>query len=105
MGEMKEMNKIEKQLSENEHKCYIGIRESDIYYCKNYFSDIACIFSTVPSKETFSIRHNQNIDHREIFPFFPIRCDNSTTRMPHFIFIISERLIIMMNVFSKNVAV
>ena len=67
---MKEMNKIEKQLSENEHKCYIGIRESDIYYCKNYFSDIACIFSTVPSKETFSIRHNQNIDHREIFPFF-----------------------------------
>ncbi len=70
VGEMKEMNKIEKQLSENEHKCYIGIRESDIYYCKNYFSDIACIFSTVPSKETFSIRHNQNIDHREIFPFF-----------------------------------
>ena len=68
--EMRKMNKIVNQISEKKNKCYIGIRESDIYYCKNYFDNIACLFSNMPSKEAFSIRHNQNIDHREIFPFF-----------------------------------
>ncbi|MDE7201739.1 MAG: ATP-grasp domain-containing protein [Lachnospiraceae bacterium] len=64
------MNKIENQILENENKCYIGIRESDTYYCKNFFDNMACIFSNMPSQEVFSIRHNQNIDHREIFLFF-----------------------------------
>lgn len=70
IGEMRKMQKIENQLLENQNKCYIGIRESDIYYSKNFFDNCACIFSNTPNQETFSIRHNQNIDHREIFPFY-----------------------------------
>ncbi len=70
VGEMRKMPKIENQLLENKNKCYIGIRESDIYYSKYFFDNAICIFSNTPGQESFSIRHNQNIDHREIFPFY-----------------------------------
>lgn len=65
-----EMKKIKNQLSVNKNKYYIGIRESDIFYSKNYFTKTVCIFSDKPEQENFSKRHNQNIDHREFLPFY-----------------------------------
>lgn len=67
---IKKMKKIKNQTSTNKNKCYIGIRESDVFYSKKYFKKTICIFSNTPNQEAFSIRHNQNIDHREILPFF-----------------------------------
>lgn len=67
---LKRMKKIKNQISTSNNKCYVGIRESDIFYDKKHFKKTVCIFSNVPKQETFSIRHNQNIDHREIAPFY-----------------------------------
>ena len=64
------MKKIKNQTFCNKSKYYIGVRESDIFYSKKFFKKTVCIFSNTPNQETFSIRHNQNINHREIFPFY-----------------------------------
>lgn len=61
---------IKNQTLDNKNRYYIGIRESDIFYSKKYFKKTVCLFSNSPNQEPFSIRHNQNIDHREIAPFY-----------------------------------
>ena len=65
---MKELEKIECQLNKASQVCYIGIRESDIFFSNNYFEKSICIFSSDPSNEPFSKRLNQNIDSKEILP-------------------------------------
>ncbi len=67
---IRKMKKIKKQITSSNNKCYIGVRESDVFYTPQYFNKTICIFSNLPDQEPFSIRHNQNISHREIFPFY-----------------------------------
>lgn len=67
---IKKMKKIKTQTATCKNKYYVGIRESDIFYSKNYFKKTICLFSNLPEQETFTIRHNQNIDHREMVPFY-----------------------------------
>lgn len=66
----KQMKKIETSTATSNNKYYVGIRESDTFYAKKYFKKTVCIFSSIPELETFTIRHNQNINHIEIFPFY-----------------------------------
>lgn len=67
---IRKMKHIKNQTLNNNNRYYIGIRESDIFYSKKYFKKTVCLFSSSPNQEPFSIRHNQNIDHREITPFY-----------------------------------
>lgn len=64
---MDDMKKIEQLRRKQERKCYIGIRESDIYYASDYFTDNICLFSSHPETEPFSVRLNQNIGRKEMF--------------------------------------
>lgn len=67
---MKKMRKIKYQCPNVKNAYYVGIRESDIAYAKAHFKKAICLFGNTPDSEPFSIRHNQNINHREILPFY-----------------------------------
>lgn len=67
---IKKMKKIKTPTKTSKNKYYVGIRESDIFYAKKHFKKAVCLFSNAPEQETFTIRHNQNIDHREMVPFY-----------------------------------
>lgn len=67
---MKRMKKIKYQCPNVKATYYVGVRESDIFYAKDYFKKAVCLFGNSPDSEPFSIRHNQNINHREILPFY-----------------------------------
>lgn len=67
---IKKMKKISTKTTSNHNKYYVGIRESDTFYANKHFKKTVCIFSNTPECETFTIRHNQNIDHREMLPFY-----------------------------------
>lgn len=51
-------------------KCYIGIRESDLEYTGDYFDETVTLFSDRPEELPFKIRPNQNIDTKELFPYW-----------------------------------
>lgn len=67
---VKMMNKMKKvRITSFRNKCFIGIRESDLQYT-DYFNKKICLFSRSPSDEKFEIRLNQNINNKEILPFY-----------------------------------
>lgn len=67
---MKNMKKIKKQWNNKHKKYYIGVRQSDVYYAKNYFEKAICLFGNTADTEIFSLRLNQNINHREMLPYY-----------------------------------
>ena len=67
---MHKIPKVKNQINKSFQVCYIGIRESDINFSNNYFDKSVCIFSSKPEIEPFSKRLNQNIDNKEILPYY-----------------------------------
>ena len=63
--------KIYNNLKGADHKCYVGIRKSDIEYSNEYFTHSACIFSS--GKAIFPTRINQNLPCKELFPYMKKR--------------------------------
>lgn len=67
---IKKMKKIKSHVTSNKSKYYVGIRESDVFYARNQFKKTICLFGNKPEQEGFSLRHNQNVDHREMVPYY-----------------------------------
>ncbi len=63
INDMSKMDKIKEQNIKD--KVYIGVRESDIYYARESFSEHICLFSN-DDYNKFLIRPNQNINKKEI---------------------------------------
>lgn len=66
------MTKIKKinQMLLNKPKCYVGIRESDITIHQEKFKESICLFNSDPKKQPCYLRLNQNIDNKNILPYY-----------------------------------
>lgn len=79
---MRKMNKIKKYIFKKNQICFVGIRDSDIYYSKNFFYNNISFFSINPKEEPFELRINQNFYNKELFPYLNKKINNIKNRNP-----------------------
>ena len=83
---MHKQKKTKTQLEKITNICYVGIRESDTFFSNDFFNQSVCLFSSDPQSEPFSVRMNQNIDNKEMLPFYASKLEYIHERHPHYRF-------------------
>lgn len=83
---MHKHKKIKTQLKEKSKICYVGIRESDIFFASNYFKKSICLFTANPKLAPFSTRMNQNIGNKEILPYYSSKLEDICKSHPKYSF-------------------
>ena len=67
-------------------KYYIGTRDSDTYYAKDFFENKICLFSDMPSEEPFSVRQNQNLPNQDTFPYLQKKAEQTVAKNIRYMF-------------------
>ncbi len=73
---IKNNKRIKSQMDTSSKKCYIGIRESDISFSKEYFSHGIFLFYN-SKQQQFKIRPNQNNRNKELFTYYNTQLEKS----------------------------
>ena len=63
---------MKKITTKKKHRCYVGIRQSDIAASNYYFNNSITLFSD-NTKELYAVRPNQNIFPKEFLPY--LQCE------------------------------
>lgn len=79
---MHKQKKNKTPLENDSSICYVGIRETDTEYSNDFFSQSVCLFTTTPQAEPFTYRMNQNIDNKEMLPYYSTKLDQIHKRHP-----------------------
>lgn len=85
IGKMRRYKKIKNNIEPEQNKCYVGIRESDIIFSDKYFNEKICLFQKDSIHLPFRLRLNQNIDNKDILPYYQRAISKQKKKM-HFIF-------------------